>query len=224
MQYILTAGWEDGVADLTMRLVRELSAGKRVLWLLSGGSNIPASVQIMDNISGALSQNLTVMLADERYGPPGHAESNWAQLLSAGLKGGQATLLPILQANLTLEQTVARYRQLAGQALAAHEVVIAQVGIGRDAEICGIMANSPAALETTELIIGYQDEPLTRLTLTFPALHQISAAYAFAFGKPKYKVLASLQAESLTPAEQPVQILKQLPEVYIYNDQIGEHV
>jgi 6-phosphogluconolactonase/glucosamine-6-phosphate isomerase/deaminase len=224
MQYILTAGWEDGVADLTVRLVRELASGKRVLWLVSGGSNIPASVQIMDNLSGALSQNLTVMLADERYGEPGHAESNWAQLLRAGFKQGQATLLPILQAGLNLKQTVARYNQLAKQAFADHDIIIAQLGVGRDGEICGIVANSPAALETTELIVSYQDPPLARLTLTFAGLRQISAVYAFAFGQPKHKVLVSLATEPLTPDEQPAQILKQLPEAYVYNDQVGEHV
>ncbi len=60
MKYILTAGWDDGVADLTERLVKELAGRKRVLWLVSGGSNIPASVQIMDNISGSLSEHLSV--------------------------------------------------------------------------------------------------------------------------------------------------------------------
>src|SRR6185437_3559960 len=98
MKYILTAGWDDGMADLTERLVRELAGNKRVLWLVSGGSNIPASVQIMSNISTDLSRRLTVMLADERYGEPGHPESNWEQLEQAGFEGKNASLVRTLKA------------------------------------------------------------------------------------------------------------------------------
>src|ERR1700759_4960942 len=105
MRYIRTAGWEDGTADLTERLVRELAQGRRVLWLTSGGSNIPFSVQIMDNIPRKLRQKLSITLADERYGEVGHSESNWAQLAQAGFKTEQATALPVLHEGADFEQT-----------------------------------------------------------------------------------------------------------------------
>ena len=81
MNFVMTTGWEDGIADLTEKLIKALSEGKSVLWLVSGGSNIKASVQIIDSISMDLRTNLSVMLADERYGPLGHTDSNWEQLL-----------------------------------------------------------------------------------------------------------------------------------------------
>jgi 6-phosphogluconolactonase/glucosamine-6-phosphate isomerase/deaminase len=225
MQYILTAGWEDGVADLTERLVRELAGGKRVLWLTSGGSNVLPTVQVMDNIPLALSKNLTILPADERYDKdPDHAESNLAQHLKAGFNAEQATLLPVLQTGLSLEQTVDRYRQLAEQALNSSDIVIAQLGIGPDGHIAGIMIDSPAAHENTALVVGYPDPPLTRMTLTFPGLRRIDTAYVFAFGKPKQRTLKTLETEALAPSEQPAQILKQLPEAYVYSDQVGEHV
>jgi 6-phosphogluconolactonase len=223
MKYILTAGWDDGVADLTERLVRELATGKRVLWLLSGGSNIPSSVQIMDNISADLSKNLSVSLIDERYGEPGHSESNWAQLIQAGFDGKQARLLPILQPGASFEQTIETYNQLIEKAFDANDVIIAQLGIGPDGHVAGILPNSAATTAKT-LVTGYEAPPLTRLTLTFPALRQITAAYAFAFGKPKQQALVSLQAKALPPEQQPAQILNELPEAYMYSDQVGEHV
>jgi len=222
MQYILTAGWEDGVADLTERLVRELAAGKRVLWLASGGSNIPVSVQIIDNISPELRQNLSVMLADERYGQPGHNESNWEQLMQAGFKAKPATLLPVLQDGLSFEQTIARYNQLAEQAFSDHQVIIAQLGIGGDGHIAGIVPGSQAAAETKALVVGYQNPPLSRLSLTFPALRRVSASYTFAFGNTKHQALNLLRNQSLPLEQQPAQILKELPEAYIYSDQFGE--
>ncbi len=192
MQYILTAGWEDGVADLTERLVRELANGTRVLWLTSGGSNIQASVQIMDNISSKLSHNLSIMPADERYGKPEHAQSNWAQLMQANFSAKHAKLLPVLQPGLSLEQTIVYYNQLANQVMANHKVVIAQLGIGQDGHIAGIKPDSPAADVTEALIIGYPDPPLLRLTLTFAGLLRISTAYVFAFGNTKQQALNML--------------------------------
>jgi 6-phosphogluconolactonase/glucosamine-6-phosphate isomerase/deaminase len=84
LKFILTTSWEDGIADLTAHLITELRAGKRVLWLLSGGSNIRAIVEVMDSIDDSLTPNLSLLLADERFGPVGHHDSNWQQLLDAG--------------------------------------------------------------------------------------------------------------------------------------------
>jgi 6-phosphogluconolactonase/glucosamine-6-phosphate isomerase/deaminase len=222
MKYIRTAGWDDGVADLTERLVRELASGKRVLWLVSGGSNIPVSVQIMDNIPAELRAKLSVMLADERFGEVDHAESNWAQLLQAGFATEKVTALPVLQAGLDFEQTLARYIDSTQQAFADNEVVIAQLGIGDDGHIAGILPGSPAIAETKALVSGYQSTPFQRLTLTFPALRQVSVAYAFAFGNTKHQALTNLQTRSIPPRKQPAQILKQLSEAYVYSDQFED--
>lgn len=206
---------------MTERLVHELADGRRVLWLVSGGSNVLASVHIMDSIPPKLSENLSIMLVDERYGEPGHADSNWAQLLQAGFKGDKATLLPALEEGLSFKRTIERYNQLATRALDDNEVVIAQLGIGDDGHLAGILPGSPAAVETDALVVGYKSDPYTRLTLTFAALRHITAAYAFAFGDNKRKALKILQRQSLPLGEQPAQILKQLPKAYLYSDQVG---
>lgn len=223
MQFILSLGWEEGIADLTQRLVQELSAGKRLLWLVTGGSNIAASVKIMDSIADELSRHLTILLADERYGPPGHADSNWVQLMDSGFQGKHASMLPVLHAGDSFEQAATRYNQLAGQALDEAEIIIAQIGIGPDGHIAGILPNSPAAHEAEALISAYDSPPYQRLTMTFPALQRITADYSFAFGESKRQALTSLEEEELDPVDQPAQILKHLPEAYVYNDQIGEH-
>jgi len=223
MKYTLTSGWEDGIADLTERLVRELAGGKRVLWLTSGGSNIPATVQIIGNIAAKFRENLTIMLADERYGEAGHEHSNWARLERAGFKPEPAAALPVLEAGLDFEASVERYNVLARTAFADHDVVIAQLGIGEHGDIAGILPNSPAAVETDQLAVGYQSTPFLRLTLSFAGLRHITAAYVFAFGHIKHAALSRLHDQAVPLAEQPAQILKELPEAYIYNDQIGAH-
>lgn len=226
MKFIMTAGWDDGIADLTERLVRELASGKRVLWLTSGGSNVPATVQIIDNIPSKLCQKLTVLLADERYGPIGHKESNWEQLIKAGFDPSKANSISILQDDLDLENTVKKYNSIASKAFAQNDIVLAQLGIGPDGHIAGLLLGSSALQNSHDFVTGFQSNEtpaLVRMTLTFDALKNIDAAYCFAFGQPKHETLNKLQKKQLTLSEQPAQILRQIPEAYIYNDQIGHH-
>jgi 6-phosphogluconolactonase/glucosamine-6-phosphate isomerase/deaminase len=222
MQFILSHGWEEGTADLTADLVSKLSDGQRVLWLVTGGSNIDASVKIMNSISAELSQNLTVLLADERYGEPGHADSNWAQLMAANFDGKQATLLPILRAGDNFEQATKRFGDIVGQAFADNQTIISQMGIGPDGHISGILPDSPATVETSDLVCAYEGGGYQRLTTTFAALKQIDTDYSFAFGESKRRALMQLHDENLSLSVQPSQILKQLSKAYVYNDQIGE--
>jgi 6-phosphogluconolactonase/glucosamine-6-phosphate isomerase/deaminase len=223
MKYILTSGWEDGVADLTERLIKELADGRHVLWLTSGGSNVLSSVQIMDNIPPEHRQNLSIMPIDERYGEVGHSDSNWAQMLQAGFKGGEATLLPVLIEGLGFEETIDRYNQLTAKAFKDNEIIIAQIGMGGDGHVAGILPDSPAITETEALATGYRSDPFERLTLTFTALRHINAAYIFAFGNTKREAVQTLQTQSVELNRQPAQILKELPEAYLYSDQIEEN-
>lgn len=222
MQYILTAGWEDGIAHLARRLAQELSGGKRVLWLVSGGSNIPATIQVMHAIAPELSRRLTILPADERFGPVGHEGSNWQQLLNAGFDPDGATALPVLQAGLDEDQTLARYNELVAKTFADNDVIIGQMGIGPDGHIVGIMVDTPAVTDAAELVVKIPAEPYVRLTLSFAALRRIQAAYAFAFGAPKHETLLRLRDQTVPLDRQPAQILKELPEAYVYNDQLGE--
>jgi 6-phosphogluconolactonase/glucosamine-6-phosphate isomerase/deaminase len=218
----MTSDWEDGIADLTQRLVTELSNGNRVLWLVSGGSNIQASVKVINNIPGQLTKNLSVMPVDERYGPPGHDNSNWAQLLKTGFKTAEATTYPVLQDGLDFNATAQRFAELAAKAFDDSQVTIAQLGIGEDGHVAGILPNSPAAEERESLVFGYEAGPYQRLTLTFPALLKIDATYAFAFGGAKQPALQALYEGTQDIIDLPSRILCEIPEAYVYNDQVGE--
>jgi 6-phosphogluconolactonase/glucosamine-6-phosphate isomerase/deaminase len=221
MRYINSRSGEEGRSALAHRLTQELNHPRRVLWLLSGGSNIVASVDIMASLPTKLTERLSLLVVDERFGAPGHADSNWQQLIKSGLKMKQATALPVLRAGQTFEKALSYYRQLVTKALAAADTVIAQLGIGDDGHIAGILPHSPAAAEQKALVTGYSSQPYQRLTLTFPALMRVQAAYVFAFGDQKRTAIDNLVEENLALVDQPAQILKQLSESYIYSDQLG---
>jgi 6-phosphogluconolactonase/glucosamine-6-phosphate isomerase/deaminase len=222
MKCIPSSGWEEGIAALTERLMSELTARRKVLWLLSGGSNIATAVEIMSSLPARLTTDLTVTLADERYGPLGHAESNWDQLQKSGLATKRAHLRPVLQVGQTFEQALRYYQQLIAETFAAADAIIALLGIGADGHLAGILPKSSAA-RSRALVAGYDSPPLRRLTLTFPALRQVNAAFVFAFGDQKREAIQTLCNRLVSPLIQPAQILRQLPESYIYSDQIGDN-
>ncbi len=219
---MLCDDWGTAIKALGQRLNSELTAKRRVLWLVSGGSNIGASVQIMAALPTELTASLTVMLVDERYGPPEHADSNWAQLLRAGFDHKSARLRPVLEAGQSFELALEHYRQLVSEEFAAAEVIVAQLGMGDDGHIAGILPDSSAAREDQALVVSYEAGDFQRLTLTFPALRNVTANYVLAFGKNKRQALTNLRDQTISPIDQPAQILKQLSEVYIYNDQLGD--
>jgi 6-phosphogluconolactonase/glucosamine-6-phosphate isomerase/deaminase len=205
---------------LTERLLTELrnTENVNVLWLVSGGSNIALSVAVMDQLPDDLTSKLTVVLTDERFGPVGHPDSNLQQLVAAGFDPKQATVIGVLMPGVALAETCERYNTIIAGAFAAASVSIAQFGIGSDGHIAGILPGSPA-LDSQELVTGYETPQYTRITLTMLGLRKISVAYAFAFGDSKLTALTNLRDKDIALGNQPSQVLKQISESYVYSDQ-----
>ncbi|MEO7364430.1 MAG: 6-phosphogluconolactonase, partial [Candidatus Saccharimonadales bacterium] len=130
MQFILSNDTLEGSQALLSRLLAELESGKRVLWIVSGGSNITASVTVMKQIPSRVQAGLTILLSDERYGPSGHPDSNFQQLLDSGLAVAGARLIPTLQDGLDLAATAAAYATTLQAEFSKAEVIISQLGIG----------------------------------------------------------------------------------------------
>jgi 6-phosphogluconolactonase/glucosamine-6-phosphate isomerase/deaminase len=224
MEFIRIEGIGEGVEPLRDRLVQELENGKKVLWLVPGGSNIPLSVDVMRQIPDDLTANLTIYLTDERYGEIDHPDSNARQLREAGFNPKNARHVWVLAKDLNLDETSEQYAMSVSTAFEAADVVIGQMGMGPDGHVCGILPGT-VAVESDKLVVGYVTEQFTRITLTPKALEEhVDAAYVFAFGDNKREALDNLMSKDLPLTEEPAQILKKLPEAYIYNDQIeGEH-
>jgi 6-phosphogluconolactonase/glucosamine-6-phosphate isomerase/deaminase len=214
-----------GTAALEMALCDALEAAhsQKVLWLIPGGSNIPIAVKVMKNLSESFRDNLTIALTDERYGDPGHADSNFKQLYERGFSAPIGKFTDILRGkNLktTLQDAEKHYRQL----FADNSVVIGFFGIGADGHIAGMLPGSLAAEESNNFITGYDAGSYIRITLTSIAFRKVNIAIVGAFGKEKLSALQQLRDENLTVKEQPSQILKAIPNVTIFNDQINDKV
>jgi 6-phosphogluconolactonase/glucosamine-6-phosphate isomerase/deaminase len=203
------------------RLTDELNTGKRVLWFVTGGSNVSVDIAVMNRLDNELTKNLTITLTDERHGDYGHPDSNWQQLLDGGFDSKQARIFPVLQLdNQSLEQTTRIYATNLDVALDEAEVVIGFYGLGNDGHIAGILPNS-VAVDAQGSATGYQTEQFNRITTTFETIRRCDVAYMYAGGADKLEPLQNL-AKDIALAEQPAQVLKQISEAYIYNDQTGE--
>lgn len=205
-------------AVLTTRLTEELRANGSVLWLVSGGSNIALSVQVMRDLPEDMLPRLTCLLTDERYGKPGHADSNWQQLAQAGFMERDVRFPATLIPDMTLDDTCLHYDTLIAKELASAERVVAQFGIGGEGHIAGIMPRS-SALASDKLVAGYDSADFRRITLTPVALRQAHLAYAYVYGETKLEALQRLQSQKLSLDEQPAQILKEIDEAHLYTDQ-----
>jgi len=211
---------EIAISPIASKLKSSIYMGP-TLWIISGGSNIKLEVAIMERVDSELSSNLTIALADERYGEYNHPNSNMTQLLKAGFDPKNGQLIEILNPNYpSLSDTVKSYQDKLSPIIEDATTIIGQFGMGSDGHIAGILPNSPASQELPDIIGSYQSQPYTRITLTFNGIRKISSAFLVAVGQEKHDQLDKLINQDLPLNIQPAQIIKQLPEAYIYNDQI----
>ena len=216
----MTTDASEGTALLQSTIISHLQTDKKVLWMVPGGSNIPLSVAVMQAIPTELTKNLTVTLTDERYGSIDHPDSNWFQLYQAGWPQSEAVQIPVLYEDLSLPETTERFSDQLGQLLGDNEFIVGQYGMGSDGHIAGVLPHSPA-VQATSHAASYETESYTRITSTLKTIAACNVAFLFAFGNEKRTALTNLQSD-LPLIEQPAQVLKQIPECFIYNDQIGE--
>jgi 6-phosphogluconolactonase/glucosamine-6-phosphate isomerase/deaminase len=204
---------------LSKRLSDELRVGKRVLWLICGGSNVPTAFQILQKVKDVIPDlsHLIVSQTDERYGPVGHKDSNWKQLLDLGFDASSAKMLPILGKE-PIDDMLIRWRREIQGAFADADIVIAQFGMGADGHIAGLIPRSKG-VEEKDAVTIYTTQPFVRMSLTFDMLREIDVAYAFVFGDAKREAVQNLK-KNIPLADEPAQILKEIGEAYLVSDQL----
>ncbi len=160
------------------------------------------------------------MQVDERYGKPGHPDSNWQRLLEAGFAAHGAVCLPILT-GASFDASVGDYAQALAAALDSSDLRIGMFGIGTDGHTAGMLPGSLAAQETTATGVGYQSPDFLRITMTAPAIAELDVAIVYAIGIEKHSALDNLQRD-LPVSQQPAQALKNVATALVYNDYMGE--
>ncbi len=206
---------------ITKALQEALQHGSPVLWLVSGGSAIPIQVACMKKLTQKVPDmlaHLTIVPVDERYGPAGHIDSNAEQMRQAGFDPGLATWFDILGEGGSLSETLARYETVVEDSFAQAKTVIATLGLGPDGHTAGVLPDSPAVVDSTATVIGYNWSDYTRMTLGLAQLQQIHAAYVLAYGDSKCEALQRIRDNQEPLSALPAKVLYDIPTVTVYND------
>src|ERR1035438_6742188 len=155
MVFIKVEDHQEGGQYLTRGLLGALDEDLRVLWLVSGGSNATVARQVRRVLPANRLKNLKVALVDERYGKPGHGDSNFTKLRRVGFDFTNVNFKPVLtRENLSFELTVKNYEKHVRQLFEASDIIIGQFGIGADGHTAGILPHSPATVVDDRLVIG----------------------------------------------------------------------
>jgi 6-phosphogluconolactonase/glucosamine-6-phosphate isomerase/deaminase len=197
-------------------IIGKLSNNKRVFWFLSGGSGIKVVLEVARQLAGHDLHNLSATLTDERYGPIGHTDENWQQLLDGGfaLPGAELYRPLIDEDQIT---TTNHFGAWVSQRMADAHYSIGLVGIGNDGHTAGIKPHS-SAVAANAWADYFRGDDFERITITLLPISQLNEVVIQASGSDKIPVLQSLINESLPATEQPAQALKHIPLCTLYTD------
>ncbi len=139
-----------------------------------------------------------VGLVDERYGARFHADSNEKMIQDTGflryLEMLDIPFYPILQKELSREETAAEYDDKLRSLQSTFPKHIGILGIGEDGHTAGIPAGSRKSdiYNTTDLVVEYSDTSGKygeRVTMTFMGLAMLDILLVLVFGSPKANAL-----------------------------------
>jgi len=210
---------DDAGRFIVSSILNQLKLGKRVLFFVTGGSSISVALKVSEILredpDQDLIQNLTIMLTDERYGPYGHTDSNWYQLVKKGFNLPGAKLIPILIGE-DMTKTTEKFEAILTRELKVAEYKIGLFGVGADGHTAGILPDSIAA-NSSDLACSYDTPIFSRVTITGKTIEKLDEAVVWMQGEAKWKVIEDLKS-NIDIIKQPVQILKRVPLLTIFTD------
>jgi 6-phosphogluconolactonase/glucosamine-6-phosphate isomerase/deaminase len=201
---------------VTDKILKQLDVGKKVLFFVTGGSCIPIAVKISEILRNLDCKNLTVIMMDERYGPLGHADSNWQQLLEKGFNLPQAKLIPIIDGS-DINKTTEKFNIQLEKEFKKADYKIGLFGVGKDGHTAGIIPNSEA-VKAQNWACHHQTPQFERITITPKTVAKLDEAVVFMQGQEKWQVVEDLEKKDIDINLQPAQILKKVPLLTIFTD------
>ena len=219
MHRLVVTNVEDATKAIARGLDRALKSKLKVLWLLSGGSNVSVEAAVYKFLEHATPEKLTISLTDERFVPMDSPNNTWHALLDAGLNGQKARLEPpVVDWNLSLEKAAQDWEGRLKAAMDSADVVVGEFGVGADGHTAGILPHTPGVRENEALVLGYKGSDFERLTTTPAVFRKVDLAVVVAIGKAKKAVLKRMPTD-ISAEEQPAQLLLGAKELIVYTDQ-----
>ena len=230
---------ENAIRFLSESFGKRIVKNEPVLFLCTGGSSAGIASAVCRDLAdqygdnkGGLKWLFTVSLADERFGPEGHPESNLVKLVNLGLPMGKVSMIHLLKGNAVDDEafaaTVRHFDDFLAEAVekkfAGKLHIAALFGIGSDDQTAGILPGSPAvnpeatgAHDIADLrwASGYRSSILTRITIT-PAFFPMIDLASVWIDRNETPDAANRLEQELSPADHPAQFLKKAAETIVF--------
>ena len=217
MNFVINKTIEEISDQISASINHSLESGKKVLWFVSGGSVISIEVLVAQKINKDISSNLTVSLADERYGLVNHVDSNWFNLKKLGFDSFNFNAVTFLSGE-SFSDTGERINLELKDVIKNSDYIIGMFGIGEDGHTAGILPHSDAT-ESKELVCTYKTPKYDRITITKNVIEMLDEAFVYSVGENKREAIKKLQKE-ISAEEEPAQLLKEVPLLTIFTDYI----
>lgn len=201
---------------IAQQILKQLQSGKRVLWLLSGGSGGRLCIEASKLLASHDLSGLFVTMSDERYGSLGHANENMQQLIDGGLILPGATVYRPLS-GAARSQTAADFNAWLHKAETETDYTIATLGIGEDGHTSGIKPHS-LATTSTQWAVDFNGNDFERITTTATYLRTINEAVVQLYGTSKHQRLYQLLKNEGEPEALPMLDIASIPYVTIFSD------
>lgn len=205
------------IASLSQKIQSRLDSGKKVLWLLSGGSGIDICVRVAQALHVRDASMLFITLSDERYGRVGHAHENWQQLLDAGFSIPEAHLYRPLREGVNRHDTTELFRTWLDSTWNEVDYRIALLGIGDDGHTSGIKPQSPA-VTAPESVIDFTGQDFERITTTARLLTRLDEAVVQSYGTSKHGAIARIVRDEGPLEETPGLVINRISTVTFFSD------
>lgn len=209
-------GVSDVVDNLSSLLNAHLIIGKKVFWLISGGSSIPIAVQVSKTISPAFYPQLWTMLVDEIINIQ-ESETNGERLLRAGFATG-IPFIKIYEKGLALEEMVLHFGAAIAEKIGWADVSVGQFGIGDGFHTGGIMPRSIAAETHNKLAIAYEHEEAKKITVTPGLVEKLDIVFINSLGETKRELVRHFLNSKENIYDEPTQALKLAKHCYLASD------
>ena len=205
------------------QILAQLNTGKTVAWFVSGGSNIPVELATLEKLKYTQNpEKLHIVLVDERFGPVGHANSNWQSMNLKEHNSAGHTLHPMLADGDTIESATQRYDDTVAKLLADGAYTIGQFGLGADGHTAGLLPGNPV-MESTDLYAHFEGPDYMRITATPKLIGRLDECILYASGDDKAQAFADM----LRPGDAsvvPSRILQNVQKLTILSDLKQEEI
>ena len=205
------------IAVLSKRLKSQLDAGKKVLWLLSGGSGIDTCVSVAKSLHSHDVSRLFVTLSDERYGDIGHKDENWQQLLDAGFSIPDAHLYRPLKQGLSRHEATEQFKTWLDTTWNDVDYRIALLGIGDDGHTSGVKPNSPA-VSAEGSVVDFTGTDFERITTTIHTLERLDEAIVQSYGESKHGAISRIVRRQGSIKDTPGLVVGRISSVTFFSD------